>query len=78
MGLVAVGVWAYICNGIGSIGALIEDIIGYALLGGFIFWCFSTFFTNNAWYDFTIAWWGIILGGLYGLYLAYQENKYLI
>ena len=78
VGLVVVLVGKFLCACIGVIWALVENIVGAALLGGFIFWCFSTFFTSHAWNDLTIAWWGIILGGIYGLYLTIKENKCLI
>lgn len=73
VGILIVLVGKFICACIGTIWAWIENIVGGALVGGFIFWCFSFIFTNHAWNDLTIAWIGIILGGIYGLYLTLKE-----
>jgi len=78
LGLAVVFVGKFICAVIGTIWALIENIVGGALLGGFVFWIISVLFTSYSWNDLTIAWWGIILGGIYGLYLTWQENKCFI
>lgn len=77
VGLVVIFVWMLVCGGIGILWALVENSVGGGLLGGFVFWIVSFFFLGHAWNDLTVAWWGIIIGAIWGLYLTYQEVKYM-
>ena len=49
--VIAALVWKFACTVIGWLWAQVEEIVGCALVGGFIFWIFS---------------WGIILGFIIG------------
>lgn len=75
--IVVILVWKLVCAGIGVIWALIENSVGGGLLGGFIFWIISCLFLGYAWNDLSIAYWGMAIGAIIGLYLTYQEVKYM-
>ena len=65
-------VWMVVCAGIGVLWALVENSVGAGIIGGFILWAISCLF-----FDLTVAWWGVIAGAIIGLYLTYQEVKYM-
>ena len=69
--------WMLVCAGIGILGALLENSVGGAVICGFAFWAISCLFFDCAWNDLSAAWWGIVLGALIGLYITYQDVKYL-
>ena len=70
-------VWMVVCAGIGVLWALVENSVGAGIIGGFILWAISCLFFDYAWTDLTVAWWGVIAGAIIGLYLTYQEVKYM-
>ena len=70
-------VWMVVCAGIGVLWALVENSVGAGIIGGFILWSISCLFFDYAWTDLTVAWWGVIAGAIIGLYLTYQEVKYM-
>lgn len=72
-----ISIWMLLCGGIGILWALVENSVGGAILGGFIVWCIACVFFDCSWNDMTAAWWGVILGAIVGLYLTYDEVKYL-
>lgn len=75
--IAAIALWMLACGGIGILWALIENSVGGAILGGFIVWCIAGLFFDCSWSDMTAAWWGVILGVIVGIYLTYDEVKYL-
>lgn len=70
-------VWMFACAGVGILGALIENSVGAAILCGFAFWAISCMFFDLSWDNLSAAWLGIEIGILIGLYLTYQDAKYL-
>lgn len=75
--IIAIMIWMLACAGIGILGALIENSVGAAILCGFAFWAISCLFFNCAWDNLSVAWLGVEIGALIGLYLTYQDAKYL-
>ena len=53
------------------------SVFSLGIIGGFILWAISCLFFDYAWTDLTVAWWGVIAGAIIGLYLTYQEVKYM-
>ncbi len=70
-------VWMLACAGAGVLVALIKNSFGGAIWGGFVFWFVAGMFFDCAWNDLSAAWWGAIIGALIGLFLTYQDAKYL-
>lgn len=70
-------VWMLACAGVGILGALIENSVGGAVICGFAFWAISCLFFDCAWDNLSAAWLGVEIGALIGLYLTYQDAKYL-
>lgn len=69
--------WMLFCGGVGILGVLVENSVGGAILGGFVIWAASCLFFDCSWNDMSAAWWGVIIGAIIGLYLTYQDVKYL-
>ena len=67
----------FTASAVGISGALVENSVGAGIIGGFILWAISCLFFDYAWTDLTVAWWGVIAGAIIGLYLTYQEVKYM-